>query len=321
MIQSVCAVILTWNALEDSRKCIRSLNDNGYPDLQIVVVDNGSKANDAAILQAEFPAIEAIRLEGNHGFARGVNIGAYRALQLDSDAILLLNNDAIVPTGNGMLEALVGALNVDSKIGAAGPVLVDAGEPLIVQNAGLTLSLFFPIPKHIDRGAKFPVSNGREHPGFLSGGCMLVRSDVFARLGGLDADFFLYFEDADFALRLRALGYRERVVRSQYIFHDKSKTIREFSARYIYTSIRGCLIFLCKHACWYHWPTAALTMIAISIGLPILSKWRRHTGGLAAALRAWSDVLAGRWGGFDGTWPPDEASRDLRTFIPNNIPA
>jgi GT2 family glycosyltransferase len=150
----------------------------------------------------------------------------------------------------------------------------------------------------------------------------MIRASLFAELGGLDPDYFLYGDDIDFAFRMRAHGFREILVRDAYVFHEKSMATREYSANYIYTALRSHLIMLSKLTRWYHRPTASVTMIAMSVALAILNRRSGQRGGATAALRAWRDFFGRRWGGFDGLWPAPEANSDSREFpTPSPQPA
>ena len=107
MTARVAAVVLGWNGREDTLACLRSLQRATYPELSIVVVDNGSTDGGPEAVAAEFPDVRLLQLGENRGFAGGVNAGADAALGDGAEAVLLLNNDATVEPG--FLEPLVDA--------------------------------------------------------------------------------------------------------------------------------------------------------------------------------------------------------------------
>src|ERR1700674_2500607 len=120
LVPSVTTIILNWNGLADTRECLSSLRSADYPDNRIVVVDNGSREDEASALQAEFgDLIEIIRLPENRGFAGGANTGIRRALELDSEYVLLLNNDTVVDPG--FLTQLIDGVRDLQKLAAACP--------------------------------------------------------------------------------------------------------------------------------------------------------------------------------------------------------
>jgi len=117
----VTAVVLGWNGRDDTLACLRSLDRATYPELSVVVVDNGSTDGGPDAVAAEFPEVTLIRLDENRGFAGGVNVGVAAALGSGADFVLLLNNDATVEAG--LLEPLVAA--VGPGVGAACPQILD----------------------------------------------------------------------------------------------------------------------------------------------------------------------------------------------------
>lgn len=311
----LAAIILNWNGGRDSVRAIRSLAASTYPDLRIIVVDNGSAADDLAFIKAQFPDIVYIELSENQGFGRAVNIGAATALRLGADHLLLFNNDATLPVGVPVIERLVSELETSEAIGAVGPIIVDDDELRTVQAAGFFLRPFFPVPLAVAKGIPYEIA--RTHArrfGYLQGSCLLVRGSAFVAINGMDPDFFFLAEDADLMLRLKAAGYRASLVRDAYVVHRKSSTIKVASDNYIYASLRSNLIFLKKHARWYEIPSAAFTMLAISIALCGLSFAKRKKLGLAPIARAWTDFFAGRWGGHTGTWAAGYVPLDFKAI-------
>src|SRR5438132_2039655 len=93
----VTTVVLNWENYSDTKRCVNSLLNSGYPELRILIVDNGSKDDSAKLLREEFPNLTFIVNEANLGFARACNLGIREALG-DSECryVLLLNNDATI---------------------------------------------------------------------------------------------------------------------------------------------------------------------------------------------------------------------------------
>src|SRR3972149_12039405 len=93
----VSVVVLNWNGLADTRECLESLKAVSYPDYRVIVIDNGSREDEARALQSAFGDFaRVVRSETNLGFAGGANIGIREALSQGSDYVLLLNNDTTV---------------------------------------------------------------------------------------------------------------------------------------------------------------------------------------------------------------------------------
>jgi GT2 family glycosyltransferase len=276
----------------------------------VVLVDNGSAAADVAVIREHCPEVEIVALAANHGFGRAVNLGAAAALRLGAEHLLLFNNDATLPPNEPVIERLVARLESDPALGAVGPIILD-DDGATVQAAGIAFRSFFPAPRGLGKGLPYAVARGRDvRFEFLQGSCLLVRGSAFAAVGGLDADFFFFLEDADLCVRLRQAGYRAELVRDAYVRHRRSSTIVPGSDNDVYLSLRSTLIYLRKHARWYELPTAALTLVGLSL---VHAAWRGLARPpLGAIVRAWADFFTGRWGGFRGTWPPGYTPPDLR---------
>jgi N-acetylglucosaminyl-diphospho-decaprenol L-rhamnosyltransferase len=311
----VAAIISNWNGGSDSIRAIHSLAASAYAPLRIIVVDNGSATDDLASIKAQVSDVVFVELAENHGFGRAVNIGAATAFRLGAEHLLLFNNDAAIPTGVPVIEGLVSELARSETIGAVGPIIVDSDERHTVQAAGFFLRPCFPIPQAVAKGTPYDIVRTQSHRfGYLQGSCLLVRGTAYVAVNGFDPDFFFLAEDADLMLRLKTAGYRASLVRDAYVVHRKSSSIKAGSDNYIYASLRSNLIFLKKHARWYEVPSAALTMLAISIALCALSFATRRKFGLASVVRAWSDFFAGRWGGHGGTWATGYVPLDFKAI-------
>ncbi|MCX6766964.1 MAG: glycosyltransferase family 2 protein [Candidatus Moranbacteria bacterium] len=170
----------------------------------------------------------------NIGFGRAHNAGFGRS---QGDVVLFLNPDTtILP---GALQALLDVFE-DQRIGIAGPFLVDSAEkiePDCFGNMQTPLSMVG--KKMFGFGAQPAGVDGKIfQTGWISGGAMLVRRDVFEKMGGFDEKFFMYFEDVDLCLRVKKQGTLVAVNPKARIFHESGKSFaseREKKAHY-YTS-------------------------------------------------------------------------------------
>lgn len=160
--------------------------------MRATVVDNAS-TDESAALAARFPQVAWISNARNVGFGAAQNQGL---LGSDARYVAMVNPD--LRLGPGLLEGIALRLDADPGIGLAAPrVMTGDGEPE-------PPSPCYPGQKHagIDLG---PL------PGEIAwvlGACMVVRGDLFRRLGGFDEGFFLYSEETDLCLRVRKEGFR-----------------------------------------------------------------------------------------------------------------
>lgn len=210
----VCAVVVNWNGLDDTRVCLESLR-RSEERAAVVVVDNGSTDGSADAIAAEYRDVELLRSARNLGFAGGNNLGIRSALERGYEHILLLNNDAAVE------PATIGALLAAARdrVGIVGAAL---DEP-----DGVTIG-----GGRIDRWTftSAPVRDPRETPDYVSGACMLVRREVFEQVGLFDERYFFYFEDADLCLRARAAGWELAVAPGARVRHRLGATVSRGSS-------------------------------------------------------------------------------------------
>ena len=207
-------VIVSFNARDDLARALGSLRDAPPRTAHsVVVVDNGSTDGAPALVRAEFPAVRLIEAGANLGFARANNRGIR---ETTGDYVLLLNPDTSVPAG--AIDALVARLDNEASIAAIGPRLVDgtghaelsfgaAYSPATEAHRKLLLALDARgvglARRWIDDATRTP-----REPDWLTGACLLVRRAAGDAAGWLDERYFMYAEDVDFCVALRARGGR-----------------------------------------------------------------------------------------------------------------
>src|ERR1700752_383941 len=112
----VSVVILNWNGKNYLQQFLPSLQKTTYPNMEIIIADNGSTDGSLEFLEASYPSLRLIRFTQNYGFAKGYN----EALkQIDSPYYVLLNSDVEVPAG--WLEPMVQLLEENDRIAALQP--------------------------------------------------------------------------------------------------------------------------------------------------------------------------------------------------------
>lgn len=193
-------VLVNFNGLDDTRKCLRSLEELDGAAC-VVVVDNASKESVAPILQLEFPWAETVRSDVNGGWAGGNNLGVRHALARGAEWIVLLNNDTTVPPR--FVRRLKEAADAHPDYGVLGPVILFMDEPDKVQTTGVVFNRpdrdgFFQ-PIDVPHDATKPV--GVVPCDIVNGCCLMIRRDVIEKIGPVDEKFFLIHEESDWCLR------------------------------------------------------------------------------------------------------------------------
>lgn len=216
----VSIILVNWNGLSHTDECLSSLKKITYPDYEVIVVDNGSRQDDACVMKKEYgDYIISLKSDKNLGFAGGCNMGIRHALKEGkSGYVLLLNNDTKVESD--FLDMLVETAECDQRTGiVGGKILYYFDQDRVWYEAG-KLDLLRGDAHHV-RGASVPGNEARE-VSFITGCMMLVRREVFQDIGLLPEEYFLCIEDVDFCYRALRAGYKLRVNPRAVISHKLS---------------------------------------------------------------------------------------------------
>ena len=240
----VWIVPVNFNGLDDTRKCLDSLAKLSAP-ASVIVVDNASREDPTAILNAEFPWAHVIRNEVNAGWSGGNNAGIRFAMERGADFILLLNNDTTVHPD--IVARLLAAMYANPAFGIIGPVIRYMDEPDLVMTDGTKFNRpgapgFFqrqPVPERPD---------AVEDTDIVNGCAMFIRAEVFRRVGLIDDRFFLIHEESDFCLRAREAGFPCGVLAEALVWHKGSTTFKQSGKRWQrYYDTRNLGLLLSKH--------------------------------------------------------------------------
>jgi GT2 family glycosyltransferase len=239
-------VVVNYNGLQDTQKCLRTLA--AAPGHATVVVDNASADDPGPSLRAEFPWAHSVRNAVNGGWAGGNNTGIVYALERGADQVVLLNNDTTVPPD--FVERLAAAAEAYPGYGVLGPVINFMDDPDEVMTDGC----LFNRPGYPGFFQRQPVPLVRREPpavtetDIVNGCCMMVRRDVFERIGLIDERFFLIHEESDFCLRARQAGFRCGVLGEALVWHKGSSSFKRSGKRWQrYYDARNLRLLLRKH--------------------------------------------------------------------------
>jgi N-acetylglucosaminyl-diphospho-decaprenol L-rhamnosyltransferase len=309
---SIGVVIVSFNTCELLRGCLESLRSCALP-LRVVVVENGSRDDSAAMARACFPEIDLITLEQNVGFAAGTNVGLRRLGDggwgmgdgaetpppiphpPSPDYVLLLNPDTVVHPG--AIAALAAFLDAHPRVGAVGPRLLNTDgsvQPAAFRFPTLAMTLLdlFPpgqalpgrlygsrwhgrYPHERCAEAPFPI----DHP---LGACILARRAVVEQVGLLDERFFMYAEEIDWCYRIRQAGWAIWQEPRARVTHVGGAATSQFRSRMLIALYDSRLRFFRKH---YSRRFIRWHMRIVRAGM------------LRAALLDWRDYACGRLAG------------------------
>jgi GT2 family glycosyltransferase len=249
MLERLFTVLVNWNLKEDTLACVESLQMAGAMPGTVIVVDNGSTDDSVAAFQARFGSSVIVLETGqNLGFAGGVNHGVPYALANEARWVLLINNDTLV-AGN-FFNALSQAVELSSeRYAILAPLIYYHNEPKRIWYLGdrqiggtlITHSLF---KNQTDTGNLPPIVP----VDFVSGCGMLVKAEVFERVGLFDPSFFMYGEEVDFCRRAQKAGFQLACSTQAHMWHKVSLSANRDKAATRYHRICNQIRFYRKHA-------------------------------------------------------------------------
>ena len=226
----ISVVVVNYNRAQLLLECLRSLTQQSYSSLEILVVDNGSSDDSLDVVRSlSDERIRTLPLDRNLGFAGGCNAAIREA---NGEFIALINNDAVATPG--WIQELIKVIRSSGpSIGMwASKVLFFETE--IVDKAG---HLIYPDGQNRGRGT------GEKDTGqykaleetLLPDGCAaLYRKSMLDEVGGFDEAFFAYGDDADLGIRSRWMGWKCLYVPDAVVYHHHSSTSGRFSIQKIY---------------------------------------------------------------------------------------
>jgi N-acetylglucosaminyl-diphospho-decaprenol L-rhamnosyltransferase len=226
---SVGIIVVSYNTKDKTLACLESIysQESSCPT-HVIVVDNDSQDGSVEAIHRIFPEADVVASGSNLGFARAVNLGVDHSTD---DYVLLLNPDAqLLP---GSLAALMQFADTHPQYGIYGGRILDQNgvtDPSSCWGAMTLWSLLCfatGISTAFPRSRIFnPESLGAwkrdtvREVAVVTGCLLLVRRSDFLAIGGMDARYFLYSEDAEFCLRAKGLGYRSVIVPEAVILHE-----------------------------------------------------------------------------------------------------
>ena len=226
----ISVIIPNYEHADDLRRCVESLlYINTYKNIEIIIVENNSTSEEIfscydELLREHQDVIRLEKWEGSFNYSAINNYGASRA---DGELLLLLNNDTKIIGPDSLWSMAEYA--VRDNTGAVGACLLYADKT--VQHAGVIVGI------GPDRTAVHPnsgvcfIENGYrdsihhvQNYSAVTGACLMIKKELFDKLGGLDEELAVAYNDVDFCLRLRRRGMLNVYVPQALLFHYESKS-------------------------------------------------------------------------------------------------
>lgn len=240
--------LLSCNQKDLTLACLDSLmqlEDQGH---RILLVDNGSKDDLVEVVNKKFPDVTTIKLQENTGPAGGRNFQIKYFLNSDYDYLFFIDNDAIVDKVT--LKELIKVAQQDKKVGAVGARVLFYDQPDVVYNDGAIIN--WPKGNLID-------ADGGKHISILSNqtknidtfpyGFGIIKREALERIGLIpEQPYYMYYEETEWHLRFKKLGYNILLAPKAKIWHKASSTLGRDSAIFYYYRTRNRLLFVVRNA-------------------------------------------------------------------------
>ncbi len=232
----VSIITINYNNARLTCDMLESLQRLNIPELEVIVVDNGSLES-AQPIADEHPWARLVCSDVNLGFAGGNNLGVKHAR---GDYYFFVNNDTefredIVTTLRSRLEA-------DAELGLICPVLHFFDQPNKVQYAGFTA--ISPLTGRNRCITTVSTRHGLVTTQYAHGAAMMMPKRVFQVVGAMPENYFVYYEEMDWSEMVRRAGYRIAVDRSVTLHHKESQTVARFNEMKSYLMTRNRLLFM-----------------------------------------------------------------------------
>lgn len=222
---NTATILLNYNNHWDTELCINSLKKHA-PTQKIVVVDNNSIGNEIDFICKKFTGVKLLKNSENIGFGRGNNTGIKWALKnTNKKYILILNNDTYIK--DDAIDILENFMENNPKISGCSARIVYADRPNILWYGGgeLNWKRGGAISKSMNKPFDGNLSN--KEVDFITGCCMMIRRELFEKIGGFDPRYFMYYEDVEFCARIKKNSGKLFYIPQSIIYHRVHGSIRK----------------------------------------------------------------------------------------------
>jgi GT2 family glycosyltransferase len=247
--KKVAVVVLGYNSLDLLKKFLPTLAKTKYEDHTLVYVDNGSDDDSVAYVTEHFPEVEIFRIYDNKGFANGYQESLP---YIKAEYYVLVNSDVAVT--EGWLGILMEEMEKDPQVGICQPKLLHEPKPELFDYAGAAGGFMDRFCYPFCRGRLFHHIEADKNQYddvcevfWASGSCMLIRSELFHKFGGLDESFYAHMEEIDLCWRIKNAGYKILAVPKSVVYHVGGSVITYGSFSKIYHNYRNSLVMMVKN--------------------------------------------------------------------------
>ncbi len=248
--KKISCIILNWNGKQYLKDCLDSVLSSSYKNLKVIVVDNASTDGSSEFIKNNYKKVVVIENKTNLGWTGGNNKGIKYALGKKTDFIFILNNDTQID--KKCIEELAKEIDEKDEIGIVGPKIflkVNGKKTNRISFAGgkFKPNRYFGV--HIGNNKLDSKAYGKvKQTEFVTGAAIMIKNEVFKKVGLFDDKYFIYYDEADFCMRARKKGYKIFYVPTAHVYHDFSGTVELNSPFQNYYTTRNHYLFVEKNA-------------------------------------------------------------------------
>ncbi|HXS35730.1 MAG TPA: glycosyltransferase family 2 protein [Flavipsychrobacter sp.] len=247
--QDTAVVILSYNGKKWHELFLPKIVEEANTGYDVIVVDNASTDDTYHYLQENFPTIKTLQISINRGFSNGY----YEAFkQIKAKYYILLSADFEVT--EGWYPPLYKAMEQHEKLAACQPKIRYWREREYFEYAGAGGGFIDKLGYLFCRGRIFndlEKDNGQYEDNievfWASGGCLMLRADLYHKAGGLDPDLYAHMEEVDLCWRIKNMGYSIGYIGGSTVYHVGGSIISYGSPQKLYYNFRNNLILLIKN--------------------------------------------------------------------------
>lgn len=236
----VSIITVNYNQAAVTCELLNSLRKITYPNIETIIIDNGSPSDNPDKIAILFPEYRLIKSSENLGFAGGNNLGIKHS---SGEYLLFINNDTEVEPG--FLEPLVAKLQSDPGIGMVSPKIRFYYAPDTIQYAGYTSLSRITLRQHLIGYREMDLgqyNQGRKTYS-IHGAAMMVPRSVVLTVGMMAEMYFLYYEEHDWAERIKRAGFSVFYVPESLVLHKESISTGKESPLKTYYITRNRFLF------------------------------------------------------------------------------
>ena len=250
-MKELAVIILNWNGRKLLEQFLPVASRYSITeDADLIAADNGSTDDSVEWVKAHHPEVKLLSFSENYGFAEGYN----KAIkQTQYKYTILLNSD--VEVTEDWTRPLLDFMRRNSDVGALQPKIRSWKERTKFEYAGAAGGCLDKLGYPYCRGRLFD-SIEEDHGQYdgkvvdicwASGAALMVRTDIYLKVGGLDARFFAHMEEIDLCCRIHGAGYRVVAVPDAMVFHVGGASLAQGNPKKTYLNFRNNLLLLHKN--------------------------------------------------------------------------